>query len=138
MVLKAKRPSVERASDTATPPIAAADNSDPAAVNAAPVRALPQLLDLGADKCVPCKAMAPILQQLKRDFDGRFDLTFIDVWENPTAGEAHGIRIIPTQIFYDAEGHELFRHEGFYSREEILAKWRELGFDFEGPAGADS
>ena len=46
--------------------------------------------------------------------------------------EQYGIRMIPTQIFYDAEGNELYRHEGFYGREDMLKKWRELGYTFTG------
>jgi len=88
---------------------------------------LPRLLDLGAGKCVPCKMMAPILDELKTTYAGKLDVVFIDVWENKQAGEQYGIRMIPTQIFYDAEGKELFRHEGFFSKEDILAKWKELG-----------
>jgi thioredoxin 1 len=89
--------------------------------------ALPRLLDLGADKCVPCKMMAPILEELKETYAGTMTVEFIDVWKDPTAAQPYGIRVIPTQIFYSADGTELFRHEGFYSREDILAKWRELG-----------
>jgi thioredoxin 1 len=55
---------------------------------------------------------------------------FIDVWENPKAGDPYGIKLIPTQIFLDAKGKELFRHEGFFSKEDILAKWKELGIEF--------
>lgn len=90
---------------------------------------LPKLLDLGADKCIPCKAMAPILEALKRDFAGVFEVEFIDVWKNEDAGKRHGVEMIPTQIFFDASGKELFRHTGFYGREDILAKWKELGVD---------
>jgi len=93
------------------------------------VKALPRLVDLGAKKCIPCKLMAPILEELKTEYAETFDVEFIDVWENPEAGKEYGIRLIPTQIFYDAEGLELFRHEGFYSREDILSKWKELGVD---------
>lgn len=89
--------------------------------------ALPRLVDLGADKCVPCQMMAPILEELSNKYQDTFEVEFIDVWENPKAGKKYGIRIIPTQIFYDAEGKELFRHEGFFGKEEILAKWREFG-----------
>jgi thioredoxin 1 len=92
-------------------------------------KALPRLVDLGAGKCIPCKKMAPILAELKKEFAGRLDVEFIDVWENPSAGELYRIKLIPTQIFYDASGKELFRHEGFFSREDILAKWKELGVD---------
>ena len=94
----------------------------------APAKAkLPRLVDLGADKCIPCKKMAPILAKMKKEQAGRMEVEFIDVWKAPDAGKAYGIRLIPTQIFYDAEGKELFRHEGFFSEEDILAKWKELG-----------
>ena len=90
--------------------------------------ALPRLVDLGADKCVPCKMMAPILDQLRVDCEGRLLVEFIDVWKSPEAGEPYGIKLIPTQVFLAPDGRELFRHEGFISREDILAKWRELGY----------
>lgn len=107
------------APETPTPP----GTSAPAAV--------PKLIDLGATKCIPCKMMAPILEELKREYAGRLVVEFIDVWENPNAGQRYQIRTIPTQIFYDASGKELFRHEGFYSKEDILGKWKELGVDLE-------
>ena len=88
---------------------------------------LPRLVDLGAGKCVPCKMMAPILDELKTTYAGKLDVVFIDVWENNEAGKQYGIRVIPTQIFYAADGKELFRHEGFFAKEDILAKWKELG-----------
>ena len=92
---------------------------------------LPKLVDLGADKCIPCKAMAPILKDLKAEYAGRMDVEFIDVWKNPDAGKAYGIEMIPTQIFYDASGSELFRHTGFFGKEDILGKWKELGVEFK-------
>lgn len=104
---------------TATPPA-------PAAVSTTAGK-LPRLLDLGADKCVPCKLMAPILEELKKEYAGKIDVEFIDVWKDPDAGKKHGVEMIPTQIFFDADGRELFRHTGFYGKEDILAKWRELG-----------
>ncbi|MBN2288834.1 MAG: thioredoxin family protein [Candidatus Glassbacteria bacterium] len=92
---------------------------------------LPQLIDLGADKCIPCKMMEPVLEELRREFKGRLEVTFIDVWKNPGAGRHYGIRVIPTQIFYDAGGSELFRHEGFFSKKDILDKWKELGISLQ-------
>lgn len=94
--------------------------------------ALPKLLDLGASKCIPCKLMAPILEEMKNTFAGSMDVEFIDVWENQGAGDKYSLRIIPTQIFFDSDGNELFRHEGFFAREDMLSKWQELGFSFEG------
>jgi thioredoxin 1 len=93
---------------------------------------LPRLVDLGAGKCIPCKMMAPILEELKKEYRGRLDVTFVDVWEKPDEAKKYNIKIIPTQIFYDASGKELFRHEGFFSKEDILGKWKELGVTFEG------
>ena len=89
--------------------------------------ALPRLLDLGADRCVPCKLMAPILDEMKAEFAGVMKVDFIDVWKDPTAAQPYEIRVIPTQIFFAPDGTELYRHEGFYGRDEILAKWLELG-----------
>ena len=74
--------------------------------------------------------MAPTLEELKEEYQGKFDVVFIDVWENKSAGEQYGIRVIPTQIFFDADGNELFRHGGFFSKEDILGKWKELGIAF--------
>ena len=104
----------------------------PIATEASPA-ALPRLVDLGADKCIPCKMMAPILEELKTAYAGQFEVEFLDVWKNPDAGKPYGIRSIPTQIFIDAGGKELFRHEGFFPKEDILAKWRELGVELKTP-----
>jgi thioredoxin 1 len=90
-------------------------------------KALPRLVDLGAGKCIPCKMMKPILEDLKATCGETFKTEFIDVWENPDAGKQYGINLIPTQIFYGADGKELYRHEGFLSKEDILSKWKELG-----------
>ena len=94
---------------------------------AAAPQALPHLVDLGADKCIPCKMMAPILKGLKEEYAGRLDVDFFDVWKNPDIAEQYRIRIIPTQIFFDASGEELYRHEGFMSKEDIISKLEELG-----------
>ncbi len=93
---------------------------------------LPRLVDLGADKCIPCKMMAPILEGLKKEYAGKMDVEFLDVWKNPDAGKQHKIQLIPTQIFFDTSGKELFRHEGFFGKADILAKWKELGVDVSG------
>jgi thioredoxin 1 len=91
--------------------------------------ALPKLVDLGADKCIPCKMMAPILEDLKKEYAGKLDVVFIDVWKNEDAGKQYGVQMIPTQIFFDAAGKEIFRHQGFFAKEDILAKWKDLGIN---------
>jgi thioredoxin 1 len=92
---------------------------------------LPKLLDLGASKCIPCKMMATVLEELKKEYAGKLEVEFIDVWKNPDAGKHYGIEVIPTQIFYDTTGRELFRHIGFFAKEDILAKWKELGVELK-------
>ena len=100
------------------------------AAQAVPARPLPRLVDLGAGTCIPCKAMAPILEGLKAEYAGRMEVHFIDVWKDGAAADAYRIRIIPTQIFFGADGTELARHEGFMSKDEILARWKAVGVSF--------
>lgn len=91
------------------------------------VAGFPKLVDLGADKCIPCKAMTPILEELKTQYAGSLEVEFIDLWKKPQEAEKYKIKLIPTQILYDASGKEIFRHEGFYSKEEILSKFESFG-----------
>ena len=116
--------------------LAACGNSDstgskPAATPAPDASAgLPRLVDLGADTCIPCKMMAPILDDLKKEYAGRMEVVFIDVWKKREEAGRYGIQLIPTQIFYGADGKELYRHQGFIGKEDILATWKKLGYDF--------
>jgi thioredoxin 1 len=89
--------------------------------------ALPRMVDLGAGRCLPCRRMAPILVALSAEYAGRAEVVFIDVWERPDLAEGYRFRAIPTQIFYDREGREVWRHEGFLDRPEIVARFRDLG-----------
>ena len=73
--------------------------------------------------------MAPILDELKEEYAGRLDVEFIDVWQNRDAADRYGIQSIPTQIFFDASGKELYRHQGFIAKDDILKKWQALGID---------
>ncbi|HZZ84084.1 MAG TPA: thioredoxin family protein [Anaeromyxobacteraceae bacterium] len=97
-----------------------------AAVPASPAR-LPRLVDVGAGKCIPCKAMTPILEQIRQEYAGRLSVEFIDVWKNPRAADPYRVEIIPTQVFFDASGREVSRHQGFMSKEEILARFKSAG-----------
>jgi len=122
---------------TASPPVSAAVSlTTEIAAPAVDQAPLPRLVDLGAGKCIPCKLMKPILDDLKANYADRFTTVFIDVWESPEEGAKYGVEMIPTQIFYDASGRELFRHTGFFGKEDILAKWTELGINAgASPAG---
>lgn len=92
-----------------------------------PVKDMVTMVDLGAGKCIPCKMMAPILEKLKKHYDGRAAIIFIDVWEDDSQAKRFGISAIPTQIFYDLTGKEVYRHQGFLGEEAIVAKLKELG-----------
>ncbi len=97
-------------------------------------KGLPRLLDLGRGICIPCKMMAPMLEELKKEYAGRLRVEFVDIGEFPEAAERYRIKIMPTQIFLDPSGKELYRHEGYYSKEDILGKWKDLGYDFSSSA----
>ena len=90
-------------------------------------RSLPLLVDVGADKCIPCIMMAPILEELKKEYAGVLTVKFVDAWKNPEEAKQYHVRGIPTQIFYNASGMELRRHFGFISKEEIFQTFEELG-----------
>ena len=92
-----------------------------------PVKGMVTMVDLGADRCIPCKMMAPIIEKVRKDFEGRAAIVFLDVWKDAGHGRRFGIRAIPTQIFFDAEGNEVFRHTGFLDEKSIVAKLHELG-----------
>lgn len=102
----------------------------------ASARAMPRLLDLGSTMCIPCKMMAPILEELKTEYAGRLDVEFIDATKQPSVAKKYVVNVIPVQIFFDAAGTERYRHEGFFSKEDILAKWKELGVDLSTAASA--
>ena len=97
---------------------------------------VPKLIDLGSKECIPCKLMWPILEEMKKDFAGKLQVEFIDVGlrENLPLARQYGIKLIPTQVFLDAEGKELWRHEGYISRYGILDRFRELGYAFAAEA----
>jgi thioredoxin 1 len=109
---------------TATPAVAALP---PDSTKAAKPAALPRLVDLGSNTCIPCKKMAPILAELAVEQAGRLEVLVIDIREDQAAAAKYGIRLIPTQVFYDAAGKEVWRHEGFIDKAAILARWAELG-----------
>ena len=97
-------------------------------VQGIPVKNMVTLVDLGAQTCIPCKLMAPILDELKETYKGRAEIIFIDVWDKTNTGKAKAFKVmsIPTQIFYDKQGNEVFRHTGFFDKDSIVKKLEEL------------
>jgi len=104
-----------------------ADNLEKADIPPVPTPGLVTMVDLGAHKCIPCKMMAPIIEELQKEYEGRASIIFIDVWEHREQAQRFGIRGIPTQIFYDKQGKEIKRHVGFLDKKSIVAMFDELG-----------
>jgi thioredoxin 1 len=92
-----------------------------------PTKGMVTMLDLGATECVPCKMMAPIIEELKKEYAGKASIVFIDVWVHRDQPRKYGIRAIPTQIFYDRNGKEVYRHEGFMDKKSIVGVLKRLG-----------
>jgi len=99
------------------------------AAGTVPVKGMVTMVDLGADSCLPCKMMAPILESLEKEYRDRAAIVFLDVWKDPAPAKRFGIRAIPTQIFFDADGQEVARHEGFLSQEAIVAQLKAMGVE---------
>ena len=87
----------------------------------------PTVIDLGARTCIPCKKMAPILEGLTREYQGRANVLFIDVREDSAAGDRFKVRMIPTQIFFNAQGKEVNRHIGFMDKTGLIKELKAAG-----------
>jgi thioredoxin 1 len=118
--------------------LTAGDAANLNASNDAPkpvAKKLPKLLDLGSDKCVPCKMMIPVLDDLKKDYKGQLEVQFIDVWKDKKASETYKVKSIPTQVFFDATGKEIDRHVGYIAKDDIIKTFEKHGIKFKKPGG---
>ena len=88
---------------------------------------IPKLLDFGAGTCIPCKKMAPILQELEKEYKGRVVIKVIEVYQEQKLTRINGIRLIPTQIFFDSKNQEVYRHVGFMDKEQIKKVFGKMG-----------
>ena len=87
----------------------------------------PVVVDFGGSMCMPCKMMEPIMEGLKKDYAGRAEVLLIDGDRYPAAAEQVGVDTVPTQVFFNSDGKEVHRHQGFMPRENIVAKLAEMG-----------
>jgi thioredoxin 1 len=87
----------------------------------APKTPLVTFVELGSVKCIPCRMMQPVMKAIEKKYGAQVKIVFYDVWkpEEQKYAEQYGIKLIPTQVFLDADGKEFFRHEGFYPEAEI-------------------
>ena len=111
---------------------------------------LPIIIDFGADECIPCKEMAPVLKKLNQEWQGIVIVKFVDVWKYPDAVADFPVQMIPTQFFFDAQGkpfvpadpegmqmqmyvmreteeHVYTAHVGGMAEEQIRAVFEEMG-----------
>jgi thioredoxin 1 len=102
---------------------AAMDNS----IDKARASGKPTMVDLGADGCRPCDMMAPILESLKKEYAGKANVLFVHVRKEQVLAARYDVQSIPVQIFFDKDGKEVFRHIGFFAKDEIVAKLAEIG-----------
>ncbi|MDP3179949.1 MAG: thioredoxin family protein [Spirochaetaceae bacterium] len=79
-------------------------------------------IELGSVNCIPCKAMQPVMESIRKKYPDQVSVLFYDVWTKDGAqyGQRFRIRVIPTQVFLDKNGKEYFRHEGFFPEEELV------------------
>jgi thioredoxin 1 len=100
-----------------------------AAAHSAAGNAKVTFVELGSDKCIPCKEMRPVMDAIQAAFGEQIEIVFYDVWEDQSPAEEYGIQYIPTQVFLDEDGEEFHRHTGFYPQEEIEALLIEHGLE---------
>jgi thioredoxin 1 len=84
-------------------------------------------LELGADRCIPCRQMQPIMKEIAALFPERVQVVFYDVWKDPEPAKKYRVQLIPTQVFLDPKGREIARHVGFFPKEEILELLKKHG-----------
>ena len=104
-------------------------SSVPTAAHSSGAAAKVTFLELGADKCIPCKEMRPVMSGIEKSFGDQVEVIFYDVWKDPAPANEYGVQMIPTQIFLDEAGEEFYRHTGFYPQADIEALLVERGLE---------
>lgn len=86
-------------------------------------------IELGSVRCVPCRKMQPVMKSIEEKYGDQVKVVFHDVWtkEGEPFGDKYGIKAIPAQVFLDEDGKEFFRHEGFFSEEELIKVLKSKG-----------
>jgi thioredoxin 1 len=87
----------------------------------------PVLVDFGANSCVPCRQMRPILKELGKEYEGKAAILVIDVYKYENLARDYQVQLIPTLVFLDSKGKEVFRHVGPLEKDKIVAKLKEIG-----------
>lgn len=89
----------------------------------------PFLTDFGANSCLPCRQLRPILKEINNELSGKTRALVIDVYKYQDLAREYKVQLIPTLVFFDAKGKEVFRHVGVMDKEKIVAKLKEIGME---------
>ena len=81
----------------------------------------PVLVDFWADWCAPCHRIAPVLEELASDFEGRATIGKVNVDEQAALAKRYGIRSIPALVFF--HGGEVVDQSAGVRPKEALATW---------------
>lgn len=134
----AKRDTAAAKTETEAPAVVRTDSGKPGtsqsvapkpAVGVEKSRSLPRMWDFGSEKCIPCKTMTGILTPMMSEYAGKVDVRIINIYDEKALASQYRIQIIPTQVFLDTTGKELWRHVGVLTRDSILLKFKEYGFN---------
>jgi thioredoxin 1 len=87
----------------------------------------PFLVDFGANSCIPCRQMRPVLKEVDKEYAGKTRVLIIDVYKYQDLAREYKIQLLPTLVFFDPKGKEAFRHMGVLDKEKIVAKLKEIG-----------
>jgi thioredoxin 1 len=94
-----------------------------------PVKGMVTLIDLGKKTCTQCKMMAPILEKLEKKYKGKAAIIFINLLDDPEQQYRFKLKALPTQIFFNPEGKEVYRHTGFMSEKAIIQQMNKMGVE---------
>jgi thiol-disulfide isomerase/thioredoxin len=87
----------------------------------------PTLVVFSAKSCCGPDKMLPVINTIQVKYNDNVNIVYIEPQKEQILSARYGIRSIPTQVFYDAKGKEFFRHSGFFSDTDIVAKLTEIG-----------
>lgn len=87
----------------------------------------PVLVDFGSNSCIPCRQLRPILQEIKKEQDGKLEVLVIDIYKHQNLASEYRIQVIPTLVFFDSNGKEVFRHQGFMPKTALMEQLNKIG-----------
>jgi len=89
---------------------------------------LPKILEFDRKNCPVCRASELVILAVKDRYPGQFVVQKLYIDEEEFLFRRYKVAIVPTQVFLDATGKEVYRHEGVFKQEEFIRKLRELHF----------